>query len=149
MEVILLQDIAKLGYKDDIVKVKNGYANNYLIPQAYAVMATPSMRKVHAENLKQRAFKEEKVKLEAEALAAKLNGLIVKIAAKAGTSGKIFGSVNAIQIADALKEQHQIEIDRKRISINGEAIKELGTHTAKINLHRDVKAEITLEVFGE
>ncbi|MEG1763494.1 MAG: 50S ribosomal protein L9 [Bacteroidales bacterium] len=143
MEIILLQDIAKLGYKDDIVKVKNGYANNYLIPQAFATMATPTMRKIHAENLKQRSFKEEKIKTEAEAIASKLNGLTVKIAAKAGATGKIFGSVNAIQIADALKEQFQIEVDRKRISINGEAIKELGTHTAKINLHREVKAEIT------
>lgn len=149
MEIILTQDVAKLGYKDDIVTVKNGYANNYLIPQGYAVMATSSMKKMHAENLKQRTFKEEKVKKEAEELATKLNGITVKIAAKAGTSGKIFGSVNAIQIADALKEQHQIEIDRKRISIPGEAIKEIGTHIAKINLHREVKAEINLDVYAE
>ncbi|MEG1498558.1 MAG: 50S ribosomal protein L9 [Bacteroidales bacterium] len=149
MEIILTQDVAKLGYKDDIVTVKNGYANNYLIPQGYAVMATSSMKKMHAENLKQRTFKEEKVKKEAEELATKLNGITVKIAAKAGTSGKIFGSVNAIQIADALKEQHQIEIDRKRISIPGETIKEIGTHIAKINLHREVKAEINLDVYAE
>ncbi len=91
MQIILTKDVAKLGYKDDIVTVKNGYANNFLIPQGYAVMATPGMKKMRAENIKQRAFKEEKIKQDAEALAAQLNGLIVKIAAKAGTSGKIFG----------------------------------------------------------
>lgn len=149
MEIILKQDVAKLGYKDDIVVVKNGYANNYLIPQGYAVMATPGLKKQRAENIKQRAFKEERIKKEAEELAAKINGLVVKIAAKAGTSGKIFGSVNSIQIAEALKEQHNVEIDRKRISIPGEAIKEIGQHKAVIDLHREVKAEINLDVFAE
>ncbi|MDE6307263.1 MAG: 50S ribosomal protein L9, partial [Bacteroidales bacterium] len=127
----------------------NGYANNYLIPQGMAVMATAGAKKMLAETLKQRAFKAEKIKQEAEAVAAKLNGLTVRIAAKAGASSKIFGSVNAIQIADALKEQHQIEIDRKKIMIVGDAIKETGTHTANINLHREVKAEITLDVYAE
>ena len=149
MEIILTQDVAHLGYKDDIVTVKNGYANNYLIPQGMAVMATAGAKKMLAETLKQRAFKAEKIKQEAEAVAAKLNGLTVRIAAKAGASGKSFGSVNAIQIADALKEQHQIEIDRKKIMIVGDAIKETGTHTANINLHREVKAEITLDVYAE
>lgn len=149
MEIILTQDVAHLGYKDDIVTVKNGYANNYLIPQGMAVMATAGAKKMLAETLKQRAFKAEKIKQEAEAVAAKLNGLTVRIAAKAGASGKIFGSVNAIQIADALKEQHQIEVDRKKIMIVGDAIKEIGTHTANINLHREVKAEITLDVYAE
>lgn len=149
MEIILKQDIAKLGYKDDIVVVKDGYANNYLIPQGYAVMATPGLKKQRAENIKQRAFKEEKIRKDAEELAAKINGLVVKIAAKAGTSGKIFGSVNTIQIAEALKEQHNIEIDRKRISISGEAIKEIGQHKAVVDLHREVKAEISLDVFAE
>lgn len=149
MEIILTKDVAKLGYKDDIVTVKNGYANNFLIPQGYAVMATPGMKKMRAENLKQRAFKEEKIKQDAEELAAKLNGLIVKIAAKAGTSGKIFGSVNTIQISDALKEQHNIDIDRKKITIPGEAVKEIGHHKAKIDLHREVKAEIELDVYAE
>ncbi|MDE6112588.1 MAG: 50S ribosomal protein L9, partial [Bacteroidales bacterium] len=144
MEIILTQDVAHLGYKDDIVTVKNGYANNYLIPQGMAVMATAGAKKMLAETLKQRAFKAEKIKQEAEAVAAKLNGLTVRIAAKAGASGKIFGSVNAIQIADALKEQHQIEIDRKKIMIVGDAIKETGTPTANITLHREVNAEITL-----
>ncbi|MDE5735552.1 MAG: 50S ribosomal protein L9 [Bacteroidales bacterium] len=149
MEIILTQDVAHLGYKDDIVTVKNGYANNYLIPQGMAVMATAGAKKMLAETLKQRAFKAEKIKQEAEAVAAKLNGLTVRIAAKAGASGKIFGSVNAIQIADALKEQHQIEVDRKKIMIVGDVIKEIGTHTANINLHREVKAEITLDVYAE
>lgn len=149
MEIILTKDVAKLGYKDDIVVVKDGYANNYLIPQGYAVFATPGMKKMRAENIKQRAFKEEKIRKDAEELAAKINGLVVKIAAKAGTNGKIFGSVNNIQIADALKEQHNIEIDRKKISIPGESIKEIGKHKAKIELHREVKAEIELEVFAE
>ncbi len=149
MEIILTQDVAHLGYKDDIVTVKNGYANNYLIPQGMAVMATVGAKKMLAETMKQRAFKAEKIKQEAEAVAAKLNGLTVRIAAKAGASGKIFGSVNAIQIADALKEQHQIDIDRKKIMVVGDAIKEIGTHTAKINLHREVKADITLDVYAE
>ena len=149
MEIILMQDVAHLRYKDDIVTVKNGYANNYLIPQGMAVMATAGAKKMLAETLKQRAFKAEKIKQEAEAVAAKLNGLTVRIAAKAGASGKIFGSVNAIQIADALKEQHQIEVDRKKIMIVGDTIKETGTHTANINLHREVKAEITLDVYAE
>ena len=149
MEIILTQDVAHLGYKDDIVTVKNGYANNYLIPQGMAVMATAGAKKMLAETLKQRAFKAEKIKQEAEAVAAKLNGLTVRIAAKAGASGKLFGSVNAIQIADALKEQHQIEVDRKKIMIVGDVIKEIGTHTANINLHREVKAEITLDVYAE
>lgn len=149
MEIILTKDIAKLGYKDDIVVVKDGYANNYLIPQGYAILATPGMKKMRAENIKQRAFKEEKIRKDAEELAAKINGLVVKIAAKAGTSGKIFGSVNNIQIADALKEQHNIEIDRKKITIPGETIKEIGQHKAQIDLHREVKAEIELDVFAE
>lgn len=149
MEIILTKDVAKLGYKDDIVTVKNGYANNFLIPQGYAVLATEGMKKMLAENKKQRAFKEEKIKQDAEALAAQINGLTVKIAAKAGTSGKIFGSVNAIQIAEALKEQHNMDIDRKKISIPGEAIKEIGQHKAIIDLHREVKAEINLDVFAE
>ena len=108
MEVILTQDVAKLGYKDDIVKVKNGYANNFLFPKGLAVMATTAMLKIHAENMKQRAFKEEKLKIEAEKLGATLSAVTVKVGAKAGTSGKIFGSVNAIQVAEALKEQHNI-----------------------------------------
>jgi len=147
MEVILTQDVAKLGYKDDIVKVKNGYANNFLFPKGMAVMATASMRKIHAENLKQRAFKEEKLKLEAEKLGATISALTVTVGAKAGTSGKIFGSVNAIQVAEALKEQHNVDVDRKKLTVDD--IKEIGTYKAIANLHRDVKAEFTVEVVAE
>ncbi|MCL2413958.1 MAG: 50S ribosomal protein L9 [Bacteroidales bacterium] len=147
MEVILTQDVAKLGYKDDIVKVKNGYANNFLFPKGMAVMATASMRKIHAENLKQRAFKEEKLKLEAEKLGATISALTVTVGAKAGTSGKIFGSVNAIQVAEALKAQHDVDVDRKKLTVDD--IKEIGTYKAIANLHRDVKAEFTVEVVAE
>lgn len=130
MEVILIQDVPKLGYTDEIVNVKNGYALNYLIPKGYAIMANPSNRKVLAENLKQKAFKQEKVQNEALELAKKLDGLLIRVGAKASSSGKIYGSVNALQIAEVLKNQHHIEVDRKRILIDGDSIKELGTYTA-------------------
>ena len=149
MEVILLQDVPKLCYADEIVNVKNGYALNYLIPQGLAIMATPSNRKVLAENLRQRAFKLEKIKNQALEMAQKLEGLKVRIGAKASSTGKIFGSVNAIQIAEAIKEQHGLEVDRKRIVVDGENVKELGTYTATINLHKEVKAKIEFEVFAE
>ncbi|GAB6278847.1 MAG: 50S ribosomal protein L9 [Bacteroidetes bacterium 38_7] len=149
MEVILIQDVPKLGYTDEIVNVKNGYALNYLIPKGYAIMATPSNRKVLAENLKQKAFKQERVKNEALELAKKLDGLLIRVGAKASSSGKIYGSVNALQIAEVLKNQHSIEVDRKRIFIDGDSIKELGTYTATINLQKDVKATIQFEVFAE
>ncbi|MGC8865195.1 MAG: 50S ribosomal protein L9 [Bacteroidales bacterium] len=149
MEVILLQDVPKLGYADEIVNVKNGYALNYLIPQGLAIMATPSNRKVLAENLRQRAFKLEKIKNQALEMAQKLEGLKVRIGAKASSTGKIFGSVNAIQIAEALKDQHGIEVDRKRILVDGDHVKELGTYAATINLHKEVKAKIEFEVFAE
>lgn len=149
MEIILKQDVANLGYKDDQVKVKNGYARNYLIPQGFAIMASETNKKIHAENLKQRAFKLEKIKNEAETMAKALENVLVKIGAKAGTSGKIYGSVNSIQIAEALKEQYNYDIDRKKISIEGESVKEIGTYKAKINLHKEIKAEISFEVFAE
>ncbi len=150
MEVILKQDVNKLGYKDEIVKVKEGYANNYLIPQGYAVMATAANRKMLAETIKQRAFKEERIRKEAEEFAAKLNAIEgLKIAAKASETGKIFGSVNTIQIADAIKAQFEIEVDRKKISISGDVIKEIGTHTVIVSVYKDIKAEITFEVFAE
>jgi large subunit ribosomal protein L9 len=147
MEVILTQDVAKLGYKDDIVKVKNGYANNFLFPKGLAVMATTAMRKIHAENLKQRSFKEEKLKLEAEKLGATISALTITVGAKAGASGKIFGSVNAIQVAEALKTQHNVDVDRKKITVDD--IKELGSYKAKANLHREVKVEFAVEVVAE
>lgn len=150
MEIILKQDVNKLGYKDEIVKVKDGYANNYLIPQGYAVVATSSNKKILAENLKQRAFKEEKLRKDAEEYAAslaKVEGL--RIAAKASESGKIFGSVNTIQIADAIKAQFGIDVDRKKISIVGDAIKELGNHKVVVSVYKDIKPEISFEVFAE
>ncbi len=149
MEIILKQDIPNLGFKDDLVTVKDGYANNYLIPKGMAIMAVPSEKKKLAETIRQRQFKEEKIRKEAEKLAEKLQDIEVKIGAKVGTSGKIFGSVNALQIADAIKDQFDLEIDRKKIMIDGDAIKEVGTYKATINLHKEVRPEIKFEVVGE
>ena len=112
MEIILLQDVTNLGYKDDIVKVKNGYANNYLLPNGMAIIATPSNRKVHAENMRQRAFKEEKLRNDAETLKAAVNEKSVRLIAKVGENGHLFGSITSDQIAEALKEQHNYDIDR-------------------------------------
>lgn len=126
MEIILKQDVPNLGHKDDIVTVRNGYAANYLIPQGFAVMATSSAKKVHAENLRQRAHKEAKIREEAAALAAKLEGLQVKLATKVSSTGKIFGSINNIQVAEALANLGY-EIDRRNITIVGEEnVKEVG-----------------------
>lgn len=147
MEVILKEDVANLGLKDDIVKVKPGYGRNYLIPQGLAVLATGSARKVHAENLKQRAHKEEKFRLAAVALAEKLEGKKLTIGAKTSSSGKIFGSVNNIQIAEAL-EKDGFAIERKNITIKDQ-VKEVGTYSATIKLHREVKVSIEFEVVTE
>ena len=149
MEVILKQDVAHLGFANDIVTVKNGYANNYLIPEGLAIMANQTNRKILAENLRQRAFKEDKIRMEAEALAAKLEGIVLKIGAKASATGKIFGSVNSIQIAEAIKTQNDLDIDRRKIVVDGENVKELGTYKAKINLHKEVKVVIDFEVVAE
>lgn len=149
MEIILKQDIEKLGYTNDIVNVKDGYARNFLIPNRMAIIANPTNRKVLAETLKQQAFKENKVKNEAAAIAKALEGLTLKIAVKAGTSGKIFGSVNSVMIANAIKEAKNIELDRKRISINEDAVKEVGNYKASIRLHKEVQFEIDFEVFAE
>ncbi len=148
MEIILKTDVAKLGYKDEIVKVKNGYGLNYLIPQGLATLATPSSKKVLAENLKQRAHKEAKIKEEAAAKATAISAMTIKIGAKAGESGKIFGSVNTIQLADAIKAAG-VEIDRKAIAIKGDAIKTLGTYTAEIKLHKEVNIEVQFDVIEE
>jgi len=149
MEIILKQDIPNVGFTNDVVKVKDGYARNYLIPKGYAIIATPSAKKVLAENLKQKAHKAEKIRIDAANIGQALDGLSLRIAAKASTSGRIFGSVNNIQIAEALKEQHDVEIDRKKIFLDGDSVKDLGTYTAKIRLHKEVEATITLEVYGE
>lgn len=149
MEVILKQDIEKLGFMHDTITVKDGYARNYLIPRGMAVIANPTNRKVVAEIQRQQAFKEEKVKTQAETIAGGLKEMKLRIPAKAGTSGKIFGSVNAVQIANAIKEERNIEIDRKKIVMNADAIKELGTYKAKIRLHKEVVVELEFEVFAE
>lgn len=148
MELILKKDVDKLGYKDDIVKVRDGYGRNFLIPQGMAVIANEAAKKMHAENLKQRAHKEAKVKEEAEKLAKAIASVAVKVGAKAGESGKIFGSVNTIQVADALKKLGY-EIDRKHISIKGDSIKTLGTYEATIKLHKDVVQVIKFDVIEE
>lgn len=148
MEIILKQDIPRLGNKDDIVNVKTGYARNYLIPQGFAIDATPSAKKVLAENIKQRAHKEEKIRNEALEVAQKLEGLKLSIGAKVSTTGKIFGSVNTIQIAESLAKEG-FEIERKNIQIAEEQIKEVGTYKAEIKLHREVKVEIEFEVVSE
>ncbi|MFO7721650.1 MAG: 50S ribosomal protein L9 [Bacteroidales bacterium] len=149
MEIILKQDIPTLGFTNDIVTVKDGYARNYLIPKGFAIVATPSARKVLAENLKQKAHKAEKIRLDAASISQAIDGLQLRIAAKASTSGRIFGSVNSIQIAEALKAQHDIEVDRKKIFVDGESVKDLGTYQAKIRLHKEVEATITFEVYAE
>ncbi len=147
MEVILKQDIKTLGEKDDIVTVKPGYGRNYLIPQGFAVLATSSAKKVLAENIKQAQFKQDKIKKDAEALAAKLEGVKLTIGAKAGETGKIFGSVNSIQIADALKKQG-FEVDRRRITFETDP-KVVGEYLANLNLHKEVKVQVPFEVVAE
>ena len=149
MEVILKQDYAKLGSKDDIVKVKDGFGNNFLIPQGIATLATESAKKVLAENKKQQAHQEEKLRNEALAKVAQIEGKEIKIGAKTSTTGKIFGSVNTIQIAEALAKKG-IEVDRKQISIADEAnIKEIGKYKATVKLYKDVKTTIEFEVVSE
>ncbi len=146
MEIILKEDIAGLGYKNDIVKVKDGYGRNYLIPQGKAVIATESAKKVLAENERQRAHKLAKIKADAEAQAAKLNGVKVTISAKVNEDGTIFGGVGAAQVAEALAAKG-FEIDRK--AIVAETVKAVGEYTATINLHKEVKAEVAFEVVAE
>lgn len=147
MKIILKEDVANLGYKDDVVEVKNGYGRNYLIPTGKAVIASPSALKVLAENLKQRAHKLAKIKADAEELAKKLEGVKLTIGAKTSSTGTIFGSVNAIQIAEALKKDG-FDIDRKIIVIKN-PVKEVGQYVATINLHKDVQVEIPFEVVAE
>lgn len=149
MEIILKQDIAKLGYANDLISVKDGYARNYLIPKGYAILATEKNKKIREETLKQKSFKEEKIRKEAEILANAIEDITVKIGAKAASSGKIFGSVNAIQIAEAIKEQFNYDVDRKKIQLDGDSIKDVGVYKAKVNLHKDIQVEINFEVVAE
>ena len=147
MELILKQDIKNLGEKDDVVNVKPGFGRNFLIPKGYATLATESAKKVLAENLKQAAFKQDKIKKDADAIASKLEGVKLSIGAKAGESGKIFGSVNTIQIADALKKEG-FEVDRRRITFETEP-KFVGDYIANLNLHKEVKVKVPFEVVAE
>ncbi|MCC6180996.1 MAG: 50S ribosomal protein L9 [Bacteroidia bacterium] len=148
MEVILKQDVKGLGYKNDIVNVKNGYGRNFLIPQRMAVLATESNKKMQAEEIKQSSFKEQKMRTEATANAEKLSTVTVKVGAKAGESGKIFGSVTNIQIADALKKAGY-DVERKNIELNEEHIKTLGTYSAKVRLFKEISATVNFEVVAE
>ena len=148
MELILKQDVENLGFKDDVVTVKNGYGRNFLIPTGHAVLATSSAKKVLAENLKQRAFKEKKEIEDATAIAEAIKGLEIKIASKTGQGDKLFGSVNNINLAEALaKEGH--EIDKKFISVTGGNVKRLGKYDASVRLHRSVSADIQFEVVAQ
>jgi large subunit ribosomal protein L9 len=148
MEIILKQDVNKLGQKDDIVHVKDGYGRNFLIPRGYAIAATSSAKKMHTENLRQRAHKEEKIKITAQEIAEKMAGVKLVVGAKISSSGKIFGSVNTIQIAESLKEKG-FEVDRRSITLPEDQIKEIGNYKAIVKLHRDVKVEIEFEIVGE
>ena len=148
MEVILKSDVKNLGYKDDVVKVKASYGRNFLIPKGLAAMATDSAKKMQAETVKQRAFKEQKIKKAAETTAAALKDVVVKVGAKAGESGKIFGSITTVQLADAIKKLGH-EVDRKNIHINEEGIKNLGSYTAEVRFHKEVVGNVTFEVVAE
>ncbi len=145
MEIILIKDVEKLGYANDIVKVKAGYANNFLIPQGYAKAATASAKKVLAENLKQRAHKDAKILADAQALAEKIANLPLSFTVKA-EEGKIFGSITSADVAEALAAKG-IEVDKKNISVD--AIKTVGEYKAAVKLHREVKAEVSLSVAAE
>ncbi|NRA13627.1 MAG: 50S ribosomal protein L9 [Crocinitomicaceae bacterium] len=148
MEVILKKNVDNLGYTNELVSVKNGYGRNFLIPQGYAILATASAKKAHAEIMKQKSHKDSKVLAEAEALGKKIQATSVKIITKAGEKGKIFGSVNTLQLSEALRAEG-IDIDRKSLKIKDEPIREVGTFEASANLHKDVKATFKFEVVGE
>lgn len=147
MQVILKEDVTNLGYKDDVVTVKDGYGRNYLLPQGKAVIATESAKKVLAENLRQRAHKLEKIKQDAQALAAKLEGVALTIGAKTSSTGTIFGSVTNIQVSEALAKEG-FEVDRKVIVIK-DAVKEVGSYKALLKLHKEVSVEVPFEVVSE
>jgi len=147
MEVILKQDVAGLGYKNDTIKVKAGYGNNYLIPNGYALIANDSNKRLITENIRQASHKAAKIKQDAEALSAKIGDLVIEIGTKAGESGKIFGAVTALQIADVLKSKG-FDIDRKRVVLK-EVPKQIGTYSATLDLHKEVKKEIQIKVVAE
>jgi len=148
MDVILKKNVDNLGYANEMVTVKNGYGRNFLIPQGYAILATASAKKAHAEIMKQKSHKDSKVLAEAEELGKKLEATGVKIITKVGEKGKIFGSVNTVQLSEALKAEG-VEIDRKSLKIKDEPIREIGEYEATANLHKDVKSTFKFEVVGE
>ena len=148
MEVILKKNVDKLGYANEIVNVKPGYGRNFLIPQGYASLATASAKRAHEEMMKQKAHKENKLEIEAKEIAAKLADVTVSIVTKAGENGKIFGSVNTLQLAEALRKEG-FDIDRKSLKIKDEPIKEIGTFEAEANLFRGVKQAFKFEVVSE
>lgn len=148
MEIILIKDVPNLGLKNDVVTVKNGYGENYLIPQGFAIKATESAKKQHAETMKQRVHKEEKIKNEAAELATKLESVSLTIATKASATGKIFGSVNAIQVSEALAKAGY-EIDRHKIALKESSIKELGSYSCKITLYKGIVVNVPFEVVAE
>ncbi len=147
MEVILKEDMQGLGYKNDAVAVKSGYARNFLIPKGFAMIATSSNKKMVAENVKQAAHKAEKVKQDAQAIADAIGGTVLKISAKVGENGRIFGAVTTLQISDALKAKG-IEVDRKRIAFKDQ-IKTIGEYIAVVNLHKEVQHDVKFEVVAE
>ena len=147
MEVILRTDIKGLGYKNDTVTVKSGYGRNYLIPQGFAVIASAANKKIVAENIKQVAHKAEKIKADAEAVAAAIGDATLEIKAKVGDSGKIFGAVTTLQISDALKAMG-VDVDRKKISFKGE-VKMVGDYEVEIDLHKEVKKDVKFSVVAE
>ena len=148
MELILKQDVENLGFKDDVVTVKNGYGRNFLIPHGQAILATISAKKVLAENVKQRSFKEKKIIDDANVLAETLKALDIKIAAKVGTGDKLFGSVNNINVAEAIEKEGQ-SIDKKYINVIGGSVKRLGKYNAVIRLHREVSIDFPFEVIAQ
>ena len=148
MEIILKKNVDKLGYAGEIVTVKPGYGRNFLIPQGYAVLATDAAKKVHAENVKQKAHKESQIKEAAETILAKIEGATIKVKAKVGENDKIFGSITSIALSDALKAEG-IDVDRKSLKLHTDPIKELGTYEATANLHKDVSVTFNFEVIAE
>lgn len=148
MQIILIQDVEKLGQKDDIITVKDGYARNYLIPKKMAIIASPSALKVIAENKRQQAHKEAKLKGNAETLATSLGNLKLTIGVKASTTGKIFGSVTPLMISEAINK-NGYEIERKQVVVADDHIKEVGNYTIRVKLHREVFVEIPLEIVAE
>ncbi|MBN8701873.1 MAG: 50S ribosomal protein L9 [Bacteroidetes bacterium] len=148
MEIILKQDVNKLGSKDELVKVKAGYGRNFLIPKGLAIVADETNKKILAETVKQRAHKEEKLKTAALANAETLKNIVIKVATKVGEKGKIFGSVTSVQIAEAMKKQGY-DVERKNINMNENAIKTTGTYTADVKLHKEVIVKVNFEVVEE